>query len=359
MSTRARLGLFLVGALGLFLTGVFIIGEHQQLFTRNYRLHAQFPNVAGLLAGAEVRVGGVRKGLVEEIRLPSSPQEQVVVTLALDRSTARLVKADSLAAIETEGLLGNKFLSVSFGSPGAADIQDGATLAAAPLLDASDLIKKTDQILDLTQGTLKNLDKAVANLAGLTAGISRGEGTVGALLHERTLYDHLNATADEAQQTLVLAKAGVVDFQDNMKALKGNFLLRGFYKERGYEDASLLTKWALSSLPAGQPRKTFTFPAQELFAKADGAQLKDHRRLNEVGAYLTQTPFDLVVVQAFTGPKGDHEANLLLTQGQAMVVRSYLAEHFDLDDTRVKTMGMGEGAMPVEGREHWLEILVY
>lgn len=359
MSYRARLGLFLFGALVLLLAGVFIIGEHQQMFTRNYHLRAEFPNVAGLLNGAEVRLGGLRKGLVEEIDLPSNPQGKVVVTFSIDRSTSRLVKTDSQAAIETEGLLGNKFLSISFGSPGAADIQDGATVATAPLLDASDLIKKTDEILDLTKSTMKNLNAAVANLASMTAGIDHGQGTVGALLHERSLYDHLNATADQAQKTMVLAKAGVMDFQDNMKALKGNFLLRGFFKERGYLEASELTRWEVATLPAAQPLKSFLFPAQDLFAKADSAQLKARKRLNEVGAFLEKTPFDLVVVQAFTGPKGDHDANRVLTQAQAMVVRTCLVERFELDDTKVKTMGMGEVATNVPGREHWLEIVIY
>jgi outer membrane protein OmpA-like peptidoglycan-associated protein len=272
----------------------------------------------------------------------------VVVTLSLDAATARLVKTDSLAAIETEGLLGNKFIAVSFGSPGAPEVRDGATLASAPLLDVSDLLRKTNDIMDTTASTMKHLEATSADLAAMTGRVSRGEGSLGALLHERALYDSLTATAVHAQ-------AGAAAFNEDMQALKSNIFFRGYFKDRGYQDASELAKWEIAELPAAAPAKTFSFTAQALFAKPDAAQLKGRKALNEVGAYLEKTPFTLVVIQAFSGGKGDKDANLLLTQAQAMVVRTYLADRFDLDDAKVKTKGMGEAT----GGVHRVEISVY
>jgi phospholipid/cholesterol/gamma-HCH transport system substrate-binding protein len=86
------------------------------LFSTSYHLCAEFPTVAGLLSEAEVRVGGVRTGTVDEVRLPPRPGEKVVVSMSLDNSSRNLVKKDSMAAIETEGLLGNKYIAISFGS---------------------------------------------------------------------------------------------------------------------------------------------------------------------------------------------------------------------------------------------------
>lgn len=359
MNQRAMLGLFISGALAILLAGVFVIGSQNRMFTRTYRLQAQFPTVSGLLAGAEVRLGGLRKGTVEEIRLPADPRSQVLVTLSLDAATARLVKTDSVAAIETEGLLGNKFIALTFGSPGAPEVRDGATLASAPLLDVSDLIRKTNAIMDSTQSTMKHLEASSAELATMTARINRGQGSVGALLHERTLYDSLSATAAEAHEAMVHARSGAAAFDDDMQALKANILFRGFFKDRGYQDASELTKWEVAELPAGPPARTFTFTAQALFAKPDAAQLKGRKALNEVGAYLEKTPFTLVVVRAFSGGKGDKDANKLITQGQAMVVRSYLAERFDLDDAKLRTKAMGEVTTGEPGKERWVEILVF
>lgn len=343
MSKMARLGLFLLVSLSLLILGVFIIGDQQRLFTHSYRLRAQFPGVSGLLTGAEVRVGGVRKGTVDEIRLPTTPGEQVRVTISLDRSTMGLVKDDSLAAIETEGLLGNKYLAVSFGSPGAGPVKDGDLIASAPLLDVTDLFKKTQAIMETTHHAIKNLDVVSGELVTFTGRINHGDGTVGALAKNRSLYNQLTA--------------GATAFQENMQALKGNILFRGYFKDRGYQDSADLTRWQIAKLPTAAPQKTFTFATRDLFAKSD-AKLTNRKPLDEVGAYLEGTPFGLVVIQAYAGAKGDTDANLILTEAQAMVLRSEIAERFELDDTKLKTMGMGE-AQAETGKASWITIAVY
>jgi phospholipid/cholesterol/gamma-HCH transport system substrate-binding protein len=354
----ARLGLFLVVSLAILLAGVFIIGSQRRLFTRSYRLQARFPSVSGLLTGAEVRIGGVRQGTVDAIQLPSSPAGQVVVTLSLDRATASLVKTDSLAAIETEGLLGNKYLAVSFGSPGAPRVKDGDLIASEPPLDVSGLLKKSQEIMDATHSAMKNLDALSAEMATLTSRLNRGDGTVGALLNDRGLYNQLNAAAVDARKTMAQARIGVTAFQEDMQALKSNIFFRGYFKDRGYQDAADLTRWELPKLPAAAPGKRFSFKTGDLFDPADSAKLKDRKRLNEVGAQLERQPFGLAVVQVFSGLKGDRQDNLVLTQAQAMVVRSYLAERFELDDTRLKTKGMGETTSE-PGQEGRVVISIY
>jgi len=349
MTRMARLGLFLFASLTLLFAGIFIIGSHQRLFTRSYRLRALFPNVAGLMPGAEVRLGGVRKGTVDEIRLPVRPTDQVLVTLSLDRATASLVKADSVAAIETEGLLGSKYLAVSFGSAGAAEVRDLDLIPSVAPPDLSAIVKKSQEIMDSTHSAMKNLDQVSAQVATLTGKLNRGEGTLGALLNDRALYARLNDAAGSA-------KAGAAAFQEDMQALKSNILFRGYFKDRGYQDAADLTRWEVP-MPAGAPARSFTVAVRDLFDPAASARLKHPRRLDEAGAALEQAPFGLAVIQAFSGVKGSQEENLALTRAQAMVVRGYLAERFELDDARLKTKGMGEAAGP--GQEARIVISVY
>ena len=363
MNNMARLGLFILLALVVLFGGIFIIGDQQRLFSRSYRLKTRFPTVAGLLAGAEVRVGGVRKGSVDEILLPTDPTGQVVVTMSLDRGTATLVKRDSVAAIETEGLLGSKFLAVSFGSPAAPAVRDWDTIASAPPLDVAELLKKTGAIMDTTQLAIQNANATIAGLASLTGRINRGEGTVGALVEDRTVYDHLDttmrnlaATSVEAQATMVQARAGVTAFRENMQALKGNIFFRGYFKDRGYEDASDLTRWEAASLPTAAPVKTFIIPAKDLFDPPRSSKLKDRKRLGEAGAWLERNPFGLAVIQAFTGPQGDAAENRTLTQAQALVVRAFLVDRFQVDEAKVLTRGQGGTAPPEPGRDSWLEI---
>jgi outer membrane protein OmpA-like peptidoglycan-associated protein len=305
--------------------------------------------VSGLLTGAEVRIGGVRKGTVDAIMLPDRPTGKVLVTMSLDRSTATLVKADSLAAIETEGLLGSKYLAVSFGSADAAAVKDWDLIASVPPLDVDGLLKKSQEIMEATHSAMKNLDTLSGDMASLTSRINQGKGTVGALLNDRALYDQLSDTVGHA-------RVGVIAFQENMEALKHNILFRGYFKDRGYQDAADLTRWAIPRMPEAAPARTFTFAVADLF-EADSAKLKAGKGLKKAGADLEQYPFGLAVVQAFSSRKGNQDENLVLTQAQAAVVRAYLVERFELDDTKVKTKGMGETAQP--GQEGRIVISVY
>src|SRR5271170_4628409 len=132
MSRAARVGVLLIAALMILVSGIFLIGGKQYLFTSTYRLNAQFGSVVGLDSGAEVRVGGVQSGSVHSVELPTKPSDKITVRMDLDRSTYSIVKQDSIATIETEGLLGNEYVAISFGSDTAANVVDGGTIGSKP-----------------------------------------------------------------------------------------------------------------------------------------------------------------------------------------------------------------------------------
>jgi hypothetical protein len=145
-----------------------------------------------------------------------------------------------------------------------------------------------------------------------------------------------------------------------MEAMKHNFFVRGYFKNRGYEDSAELAKDEIVSLPPGTPQKTFTFEAKQLFGKVDTAKLKNQKSLDAAGDFLTDTDFGVAVVAAYSSMEGDAGKDLILTQGRALVVREYLVENFGFDDRRLKTLGMGKktGTSPETG---WgsIQILVY
>src|SRR5437667_3125809 len=116
MSRAVRLGIFIVFTLAILAAGIFLIGNRQFLFSSTYQIKAAFKNVAGLNNGAEVRVGGIHKGTVKQIQLPAQPGGQMTVVMAMEKSTRKVIRKDSVAAIQTEGLLGNKYVEISFGS---------------------------------------------------------------------------------------------------------------------------------------------------------------------------------------------------------------------------------------------------
>jgi phospholipid/cholesterol/gamma-HCH transport system substrate-binding protein len=362
MSRSARLGAFIVATLAILVTGIFIIGGKQYLFKSTYQLKSQFDNVVGLDAGGDVRVGGVHSGTVRAIALPHRPGDKITVVMDLDKSTHEIIKQDSVATIETEGLLGNQYLAISFGSAGSAEVRDGGIIASHPPLEMSDLFKKTSDILDTSQQAIQNTTRATENLQSISAKIDKGQGTAGALVNDKQLYNNLEQTTSAMRLTMVEAKEGVTDFQENMEAMKHNFLLRGYFKSRGYEDSAELIKDEIEALPQGTAIKEFTFPAKQLFDKPDSAKLKNQKTLNPGGEFLANNQFGFAVVAVSAGREGDTQKDLVLTEARAMVVREYLVENFGFDDSQLKTLGMGKQASgEANSGAGWgtVQILVY
>jgi phospholipid/cholesterol/gamma-HCH transport system substrate-binding protein len=360
MSRAARLGAFIIATLAILAAGVFIIGSKQYLFSSTYRLKAQFATVVGLDAGAEVRIGGVHTGTVREIDLPTKPMDKITVLMDLQRSTHAIVKQDSVASIETEGLLGNEYVAISFGSEQALNVKDNDTIGSEAPLVIADLMKKADGILDTSQEALNNVTVVAANLSSISTKINQGQGTIGSLVNDKKIYTQLDQTTAGLRDTVNHAQAGVTAFQENMEAMKQNFLVRGFYKKRGYESSSDLEKNEIPQLPDAAPLKTFTFDSKQLFDKVDTAKPKNQKTLRAAGQFLADTEFGVAVVVVSAGMTGDAQKDLVLTQARAMVVRDYLVGNFSFDDSQLKTLGRGKGKgdTPDSG---WgsVEILVY
>ena len=298
MSRAFRLGLFIVPTFLILAAGVFLIGEKRFLFRHTYRLEAGFQNVAGLDNGAGVRVGGIHLGTVKYISLPSGPNGKLTVVMDMADSTKNIVRQDSVASIKTEGLLGDKYVEVSFGSEKAGAIESGDTIRGETPVDFS----------------------------------------------------------DAALAVMNQSKTAVTAFAEDADALKQNFLLRGFFKQRGYEDPTELRKNRISQLPSQPSSKEFAYDAKDIFDKSDNAKLKNEKEFDEAGKFLEQNKFRLAVIAASV-EIGDTEKDRVLTQARAKVVRDYLVQHFKFDDTRVKIIGLGKSAKPDETNK--LEILIY
>jgi outer membrane protein OmpA-like peptidoglycan-associated protein len=296
---------------------------------------------------------------VDFIQLPGHAGEKVLVVMNLESSTRKLIRKNSVVAIETEGLLGSKYVTITAGSQEAPAVEEGDTLQSQPPLEFADLIRKTDVILDSTHSALKNVNDATADMRSITTKIDQGQGTAGALINNREIYNDMRTTVADTRETVNQAKAGMTSFQENMQALKSNWFLRGFFKKRGYQDATELTKHAIAKLPDRPFSKRFEIGANDLFDKPDTAKIKNEKVLNRIGSLLEREAYDLIVVAAYSGVRGETEENLVLTQARAMVVRQHLAEHFKIDDQRIKTIGMGEDPATPDNRAARVAVIVY
>jgi phospholipid/cholesterol/gamma-HCH transport system substrate-binding protein len=343
MTQALRLGLFIVAALLIFAGAVFLIGDKHLIFQHGYSLKAEFDNVAGLDNGAEVRVGGIHEGTVKQIILPTDPKGKVTVVMNLNNATHGVIKKDSTALIRTEGLVGDEFVAIRFGSPGAPGVRDGDTIGSEPPVEISDMIKKANGLLDTAQTAVQNVAGAAGNLNEVSSKINRGTGSIGALINDKSVYQHVNAAAS--------------DLQDDMEALKHNFLVRGFFKKRGYEDDTDLKAHAVTRIPEQPSEQSFEYAGGKLFSNATTAKLGSGKNLNEAGQFLQDHPFGLAVVAVYGSDKGETDKERTLTEARAAVVREYLANNYKFDDTRVKTIGLGKSPDPQQAGK--VEILVY
>jgi MlaD protein len=298
MSRTFWLGVFIVGALLILAGGVFLVGDKQFLFRPTFLLRTAFDNVGGLSEGTDVRVGGIREGTVQRLELPDKLGDKVIVVMKLQTTARNLIRKDSLASIKTAGLLGDEYIEITFGSRLGSELADGDTIPSVKPVDMTEL------------------------------------------------------TSSVATQT----KSTLAAVEDDMDALKQNFLLRGYFNKRGYEDSAELTRHAIAKLPAGKPLQEFSYDTRDLFGNADNAKLGHERLLKEAGTFLEQHKFSLAVV-AVSEVLGDSEKQRELTQAKALVIRDYLVENFKLDDTHLKTKGFGK--TQAFGDSSKVRILIY
>src|SRR5512147_1867138 len=112
-------GIFVGGCLVLFGVGMFLIGNSNQLFTTSFDVFADFSKITGIQNGGKVRVAGMDAGTVTRIEVPSRPDGKFRIHFRIMEKLHPIVRQDSIATIQTDGLLGNKYLQIEAGSEGA------------------------------------------------------------------------------------------------------------------------------------------------------------------------------------------------------------------------------------------------
>ncbi len=187
---QLKVGVLILIALIILGVAVLKLGQAGNLFGKRYRLVSFVGNASGLRVGGPVTVAGQLAGSIKDIKfLPPSTDTIRHLQLIIEvNSTLRdQVRQDSRAKIKTMGLLGDKVFDISVGTPRYRPLRDGDTLVIAPSMDYEAVVQRAsgaiDQVVQLTR-----------DLSKVTAGINRGEGTLGQLVTNRQLYDQLNAT---------------------------------------------------------------------------------------------------------------------------------------------------------------------
>jgi ABC-type transport system involved in resistance to organic solvents, periplasmic component len=185
-----KVGALIIAALAIVVIAVVKLGEAASLFAERYELVTLLGNASGLREGGSVTVAGQLAGTVEHIELlppDGDTTRNLRVVMELDESLRQQVRLDSRVKLKSLGLLGDKVLDISPGTPRYAALSAGDTVPSLPSVDY-------EQVIEQASTAVGDLVLLTHDLRTITEGMSRGEGTMGQLLTNRSLYDQLTTT---------------------------------------------------------------------------------------------------------------------------------------------------------------------
>ena len=249
-------GAFVVIGLLLFATGLFLIGERRMLFERRFTIYTEFSRLGELEPGAPVRVAGAEAGEVKDILIPSTPSQKFRVKMEVTEKLHPIIRTDSVAVPQTEGLVGGVFVNIGVGTDQAPVVADGGTITGHDPFQISDLLQEASDTMMMVSDTVKALrgdaETAVREVAGtaedahamldklrpdleamarngnlisadtreIVAKLNDGQGTIGKLVNDDELYRQFQDLTDQAQQTVANlhqvsdeARRAIVDFR--------------------------------------------------------------------------------------------------------------------------------------------------
>lgn len=213
--SQIKVGLVITIAFLILLIAVFFAGNIQNIFLKKAEFKIQFKDVVGLRKGAPVWILGLEEGSVKDITLDAS--HGVIVTIAVNRNALQFVKKDSRATILTMGLLGDKYVELSTGSPQVEPIRSGEMIQGSSEMGLREVmgqfIDRIDSLvtkIERGQGTIARLlnDPALYNnLLGATHGLSalmedvkNSKGTLGLLIEDPTVYKKILAATSSIEE---------------------------------------------------------------------------------------------------------------------------------------------------------------
>ena len=228
MSRQFKVGLFVIAGLALTMVAIFLIGSASQLWTSKTEYKTAFQDVAGLKPGSPVRMGGLDVGDVTSVGHGPSPRDtRIYVSMEIAKEDAPLIKTDTQASVVGKGLLGDKMVVLTVGTPNAPQLDPKQLI---PSEEPSDVFSAANKVAEVTQQTLERIEplaqalgdpKFAADIKGsaedahiLLDAIVRGDGTMHRLFYDHTMSDRLDSLLANLDRSTGRLDALLADFQD-------------------------------------------------------------------------------------------------------------------------------------------------
>jgi len=213
MSRRyLAVGIFIIASVILFALGIFLVGSRHEAFSHHVLLYTEFADLDGITKGSKVQVAGMDAGQVTGIEVPRSPTGHFRVQMKVDEQLHGLVRTDSVVTIDTEGVVGDTFVTIHSGSPNAAIAQADSVLQSKPPVSMSDLLSHGLGTMNDADATIKQVggklnvvldgvNGAVGNANDLVVGLKEGRGPAGMLLQDEKMAGQIRETMSNVQST--------------------------------------------------------------------------------------------------------------------------------------------------------------
>ncbi len=191
-----RVGITVVIALITLAVLIFLMTGTTGLFTKKIIVYAYVDNAGGVRVGAPVRLEGVDIGNVTAIGVVSNPKYHltpVEVTMKITTRYASSMNSDCQAQLTTAGVLGEVYVDLDCRGAKGGPLEAGDVLPTQQVSQLQDVVRAS-------QGTLQNVDVLVKQLNDILTFVQSGQGSIGKIIYDPTLYNRANATLTQLQQ---------------------------------------------------------------------------------------------------------------------------------------------------------------
>ncbi len=202
-------GLFIIIPLLTILAVFIFIGRAKHLFEEKYTIKAVFKEGEGLKAGTSVILSGLDIGVIKSAQL--NEQNKVEVILEIRKVFQNKIRKDSKASVAKAGFIGEQRIKILPGSISLPIIHPGGTIEVEEAMAMEDIVNRVKPVLENVEKTLNKIAEIAGNIPSNAAGdiagnireitedIKKGKGTIGALIAEREVYNHINETVKKTE----------------------------------------------------------------------------------------------------------------------------------------------------------------
>ncbi|TDP60929.1 MlaD family protein [Flavobacterium dankookense] len=180
-----KLGMFVIIGLFLFVVTIYFIGKTRNLFGETFQLKSVFKNVSGLKIGNNVRLSGINIGTVKEIEFETD--STVIVTVVIKEEMLQYIKTDAIASIGSDGLMGDKVLTISPGKTSNKAVKNNNTIASTKAIEMEDLMKSVKVSVD-------NAAIITNELAVFSQKMNNNDGALSKIMNDKKLAQSIENT---------------------------------------------------------------------------------------------------------------------------------------------------------------------